>query len=128
MSDFWFDTKGKMSDEEPSTPEELQALKEFLIGETSASVSAKRLMTMSENEKPLSDKINRVVWLIFDAAIHFQSQQTDVLELIEAIQSLSSDDLGFSIRQKERYPTWSTWNAFDRFEVVLDDMRRCKKA
>ena len=125
-SDPWFDTKGKMTEEEPATPEEVRALKDFLIGQTPAVTAAKRLMTGDEHEKSLHDKMNRVAWLVFDAVIHFQRQQPSILELVEAIKNLSDDDLDLSSQQKALYSTWSTWKDFDQFVVVLDEMRRCK--
>ena len=127
-SDHWFGTKGKLSEEKPATQEEVRALKDFLIGKTSASTAAKRLMTANEDEKPLLDKMNRVAWLVFDAATQFQAQQSSILDLLESIKNLSDDDLDLSIHQKERYPTWLTWRDFEQFSNLLDEMGRFKKA
>ena len=126
MADSWFATKGKLNDEEPATQLEVRSLKDYLAKATSSSTAAKLLMNISEDEKPLDDKLNRIAWLIFDAAIHFQSQQILIIELVEAINNLSPDDLDFTSAQKERFPGWQTWRDFDKFELLLDDMRRSK--
>jgi hypothetical protein len=126
MSDPWFDTKGKMNDEEPATPEEVQALRELLSGSITPQVAAKCIMTTREDRIPLNDKLNRVAWLIFDAIIHFEEQQPLLTELVEAIHILADDDLVFTDEQKERFPNWASWKDFDKFELLVDDMRRCK--
>lgn len=69
LSDAWFASKAQMNDEEPATPEEVQALKDFLSGTVSAPIAAKQIMTMNEDRIPFKDKLYRVSSLIFDAAI-----------------------------------------------------------
>lgn len=127
MSDPWFDAKGKMTEEEPATPEEVQALKEFLSANITAPTAAKRIMTMTEDQIPLDDKVIRVSCLIFDAVIHFQAQQPSLIELIDAVHELSDQDLDLTVSQKVRYPRLATWKNFDQFELLSDDMRRSKE-
>lgn len=124
LSDGWFDAKGKMNDEEPATPREVQVLKEFLSGHITCSVAAKGLMTVSEDDKPLIDKLNRVAWLLMDTIIHYQTQQPLLIELLDAIHHLSDSELDFSTQQKERYPDWPKWKELGRFELLLDETLR----
>lgn len=127
MSDPWFDAKGQMNDEEPATPEEVQALKDFLNGNLSAPIAAKRIMSMNENRIPLDYKLERVSYLIFDAIIHFQAHQPSLIELIEAMNDLTEKDLDLTLSQKTQYPKLAAWKRLDRFDDLLDEMRRCKK-
>ncbi len=126
MSDPWFNTKGQMNDEEPATPEEVQALKDFLSGNVSASIAAKRIMSMSEDRISLDYKVERVSYLIFDAVIHFQAHQPSLIELIQAINDLTEKDLDLTASQKAQYPKLGAWKRLDRFDDLLDEMRRCK--
>ena len=127
MSNPWFDAKGKMTEEEPATPEEVQALKEFLTANITAPTAAKRIMTMNEDQISLDDKVIRVSCLIFDAVIHFQAQQPSLIELIDAVHELSDQDLDLTVSQKMRYPRLAAWKNFDQFELLSDDMRRSKE-
>lgn len=124
LSGEWFDTKGKMDDEEPATPREVQVLKEFLKGYITSSVAAKGLMTASEEDKPLTDKLNRVAWLLMDTIIHYQTQQPLLIELLDAIHHLPDSELDFSPQQKIMYPDWQDWKGLSRFESLLDDTLR----
>lgn len=123
--DAWFVARGQNNDEEPATMDEAMALKDYLHGVTSLSVAARCLMNTDESVRSLSDKVNRVSWLLFDAAMDFEPQQFAILDLIEAIHSLSDDDIPLSPEQKVRFSEWESWKSLERFESLLDEMRRC---
>ena len=126
IPESWFDTKGKMNDEEPATPEELHGLKDYLreATPTSAFKAAKCIMTMNESRIPLTGKDNRVAWLILDAMICFPDRQTALLDLVDAIYKLSDDDVGLNSHLKDKYPQWRKWKSFSRFAELVDEMRR----
>ncbi|KAL9034401.1 MAG: hypothetical protein Q9214_007060, partial [Letrouitia sp. 1 TL-2023] len=128
LSDGWFDDKGRMDDEEPATPREVQVLKEFLSGHITSSVAAKGLMTATEDDKPLTDKLGRVAWLLIDTIIHYQNQQPLLIELLDAIHHLPDGELDFSAQQKERYPDWRKWKELGLFESLLDNTLRSSQA
>lgn len=139
VSDPWFDSKGQMNDEEPATPEEVQALKDYLSKSIPAFEAASRIMTMDDTRIPLSGKDNRVAWLIFDAMMDFPNEQMTLFDLVDIIPTLSPDDVGLTDDIKERYPRWQQglsfdrvaqwqrWLSFDKFEGLVEDMRRCKQ-
>ena len=123
--DAWFAAKGQNTDQEPATLGETSSLKDYLHGITSPPAAAKRLMNTDESVRSLSDKVDRVSWLLFDAAIEFEPQQVAILDLVEAIHSLSDHDIPLSLEQKDRYPGWESWKKLERFKDLLDEMRRC---
>ena len=125
-SDPWFDTKGKMDDEEPATPEEVNGLKDYLSKVTSAPEAAKSIMTMDEARTPLTGKDFRVAWLIFDSMMRFPDEQVALLDLVDAIYVLSEHDIGLKSDVKNRYPQWQRWRSFDSFAELVDEMRRCR--
>lgn len=121
----WFAAKGQNTDEEPATFDEVNALKEYLRGTISPSTAARHLMNTDESVRSLSDKVDRVSWLLFDAAIEFEPRQVAILDLVEAIHGLSNDDIPLSLGQKDRFSEWENWKRLQRFEDLLDEMRRC---
>ena len=125
-SDPWFDTKGRMDDEEPATPEEVHALKNYLSKITSAPEAAKCIMAMDESRTPLTGKDLRVAWLIFETMMRFPDEQVVLLDLVDAIYALSDDELGLNSGVKDRYPQWPRWKSFDKFAELVDEMRRCR--
>ena len=125
-ADPWFDTKGRMDDEEPATPEEVKGLKYYLSKIISAPVAAKHIMRMEETKTPLTGKDMRVAWLIFDAMMRFPDEQVALLDLVDAIYELSEDDLGLNSDVKDKYPQWQQWKSFDKFAELVDEMRRCR--
>lgn len=128
MSDQWLDGKGEMSDEEPATPAEVKAIKEFLCGLVAPSIAAKRLMDPREDEKHLDDKLNRIAWLIMDCILHYQAQQTLLIDLLDAIHHLADDELNFTAKQKLEHPDWRTWKYLGRFELLVDETLRSSEA
>ena len=121
----WFDTRGRMDDEEPATPEEVLALKDYLMKIRSAPEAAEHIMTMDETRTPLTGKDIRVAWLIFDAMMRFPDEQVALLDLVDAIYALSDDKIGLNSDVKDRYSQWPRWKSFDAFAELIDDMRRC---
>lgn len=121
----WFE--GKLDEELPPTPEEVQALKDYLIENTSqhnvsAAEAARRLMTVPHGQEAMSDvdaKSLRISDLIMDAQIEFEAQQPLMLDLIHNIEGFrESGDLvdarGREIRHhppslaccRQTYQTW----------------------
>ena len=86
--------KGQMSDEEPCTPEEDEAMASYLQGNAPALETAKIIMSVDEKHEPLErfNKLNRVPYLIFDASIDFPDKQTHLLDLLNAIRGLRETD------------------------------------
>lgn len=123
--DAWFAAKGQNTDEEPATLDEASSLKNYLHGTTSLHAAARCLMITNESVRSLSDKVDRVSWLLFDAAIEFEPRQVAILDLVEMIHSLSDDDIPLSQEQKDRFSGWESWKRLQRFEDLLDEMRRC---
>lgn len=105
-SDPWFDSKGKMDDEEPATPEEVHALRDYMSRATSPILSAQRMMAMDESKISFDGKDNRVAWLILDAMMQFPDEQSALLNLVDAIYEVAQDDIGLSSQIKEHYPEW----------------------
>lgn len=125
-TDEWYASKGQLNDDEPATPEEVEALKSFIEDKASPETAAKRLMTTREDKKSLEDKTNRVAWLLFDLAMDFPDQQSRVFELLEAIKTLPDEQLAFTDEQKLKYSDWKSWKDLERFWDIVDEMRRCK--
>ncbi|KAH7057282.1 hypothetical protein B0J12DRAFT_783684 [Macrophomina phaseolina] len=123
-TDEWYASKGQLNDDEPATPEEVEALKSFIEDKASPETAAKRLMTTREDKKSLEDKTNRVAWLLFDLAMDFPDQQSRVFELLEAIKALPDEQLAFTDEQKLKYSDWKSWKDLERFWDIVDEMRR----
>lgn len=126
-SDAWFDIKAQMNDEASATPIEVQALKDFLSGKISASIAAKQIMMMNDDDPfPFQDKLYRVSLLIFDAAMRFQAQQPSLMELLDALNQFSEHDINLTPWQKAQYPHWATCTFRDSFVEVMDPNQRGK--
>lgn len=117
-----------MDEEEPATPEETEALRQYLCESSSTDDAAKAIMNMSEAKIPLDDKVFRVATLLLDAATNFPERQTRILDLVDAIRALSDDDLYFTEEQQARYPDWQTWKEFEKFDFIFDDAYRSARA
>lgn len=128
LLDPWFDEITESNGDEYPTNREVECLQLFLCGQTTVFRAASDIMTMDEGEKLLDDKSNRLAWLLLQAAIHFQAQQPQLLELIEAIRALSDEDLEVTDEQRTRCPSWRKWKDLGSFELLLDETRRCKFA
>lgn len=124
VSDPWFEEIADSNGEEYPTTRETACLQLFLTDQTTAEVAAKDIMTIDEDEKPVDDKPNRLAWLLVQAATHYQIQQPQLIELVNAIRALSDNDLNLTEAQRERFPRWRTWKDLGAFELLLDDTRR----
>lgn len=86
MYEEWF---GKFtSDDDNPKPEEVQALKDFLDGATSAQVAAAKFTAMVPDEEGSADGLYRIWNLVCDAAREIPRSQEKLVELLAAIRQL----------------------------------------
>jgi hypothetical protein len=116
--DEWWDRFGRMNVDEPTTPEEVSSLRDYINGRTTVSLAAKRFMTLSEEKVPVDgdwDKGARVSRLLCFTALHFPSTQIAILDLVDEIRALPG--LEMTEEQKARLEgTWQDWNALTQFD------------
>ena len=137
----WFASKGACSDSEPATPEEVAALKSYLLRnrdtdhddednrtEPMAAAAAKALLTnnMDESRTSLDNKMFRLAALLISVILEFPAYDLAVLRLVDAIRDVPSEAVGLSDAQKAKDPNWAKFTRFDDFDVFFDAQRRCE--
>ncbi len=82
----WF--RQRPLDPDTTSPEEQQALEDFLTGKVSAEVAAERITAAVVGSKSAELRLPRIWGLINDAAVDLPSEQEKLIDLLEAIQKL----------------------------------------
>lgn len=109
-------------DGESTTPHEVQALREYLEGQTVPSEAAKRLMTLREDQVPDDgawDKGIRISWFIYDACVWFPEKISAILDLVDAIWTMPELKM---TEWKVRFEAiWQDWKHLTKFDTICKD-------
>lgn len=105
----WFEGKDRMDDEEPTTPEEVQAFKDYIIEDElgnnpSAAEAARQLMAITPGREDISDDLAkglRIACLFLDVQEEFEAQQPLTIELLVAIHKLAKMGGDFDVKVGE---------------------------
>ena len=116
MFDTWFDQRPH--DEDTTSPEEEQILKDFFDEKISASEAARNLtLAVGSEWDPDAAKI---LGLLLDAAEEIPASHTKLVELLAAIKNLGG------MAYKLSYGREAYWIDLPGVEMMMDDTRRCK--
>lgn len=133
----WWSSKGRMDSEEPCTPEEATAMRDFLVvhsGRRSLTVhqAALELMNVPEGRDDLGDpssKALRIAYLLLDVQLDFEALQPLTLDLLDAIDDLTEPGEAHESALRDPYSmSWEScadlpekWN-----ELVSNQWRSCR--
>ena len=123
--DAWFECIIETFEDGQPTLCEIDSLRRFLGGLITPSAAAELLMTI-EGEKSSENDPYPFAELLVEAIVHFQAQQPQFIDLLEALHHLPDNGLCVKYQQNQRLLKSRKQEMLESFALILDDMYRCK--